>query len=366
MKNKVVLMMMLTGSVFLLMTALLPLAVSEAASEKPIQMTYSDMFPSAHLHGVLSQRFCDEIRNRTKGRVEITFYPPGTLLSPVKCYEGVVKGIADIGMSSPSYVQGRFPVSEAMLKPLETYSGWVTSKVCNDLYAKYKPAEYKDVHVLYFHGPGPNVIATRSDPVRKLEDLKGLVLRAVGPTVDTLTAWGATPRAMPMGESFEAISKGIVNGTFTGAEALKGFKLGDVVKYVTIPPISNVGIIFVVINKERWKSLPADIKKVFTEVSQEFVEKRSMLWNYIDKEGIDYFKGLSKDREIITIPKDQHNKWLESVKPVLAKYIKEKTAMGLPTVEYVDYIVERSRYWAKKQPTGEVCSKWVQENLLKK
>ena len=69
---------------------------------------------------------------------------------------------------------------------------------------------------------------------------------------------------------------------------------------------------------------------------------------------------------MITIPKDQHNKWLDSVKPVLTKYIEEKAAMGLPAAEYVDYIVKRTRYWAERQPTGEVCSKWVQENLLKK
>ena len=337
-----------------------------AASEKVIQLSFSDMFPSGHLHGVLSQRYCDEIKNRTKGRVEITMYPAGVLTSAASCYEGVTKGVSDMGTSSPSYVPGRFPVSDVMLQPLATYNGWVTSKVANDLYQNFKPAEYKDVHVLYFHGPGPNVIATRSDPVRKLGDMKGLLLRAVGPTADTLVAWGATPRAMPMGESYEAISKGIVNGSFTGAEALKGYKLGDVIKYVTIPPVTNVGIIFVIMNKEKWNSLPEDIREVFTDVSREWVEKRGMVWNYADKEGLDYFQKLSKGREIITIGKDQETEWQKAVEPVINKFIKEREAMGLPGAEIVDYVVKRTRYWGEKQPSGEVAAKWVQENLLKK
>ena len=101
----------------------------------------------------------------------------------------------------------------------------MTTKVINDFYDEFKPAEYDDVHVLYFHGPGPNIIATRNVAVRKLSDLKGLVMRAVGPTVDTLEAWGATPRGMPMGETYEALAKGIVEGTLTINGSIIGLRL---------------------------------------------------------------------------------------------------------------------------------------------
>jgi TRAP-type C4-dicarboxylate transport system substrate-binding protein len=364
MRNRTLLGVIGIATALSLITTVLFFKTVEAASGKPIKMTYSDMFPSGHLHGVVSQRYCDEIKNRTQGRVEITIFPAGTLTSPVNCYEGVTKGVSDIGMSSPSYVPGRFPVSDVMLQPLPSYSGWVTSKVTNDLYQKFMADEYKDVHVLYFHGPGPNLIITRRAPVRKLEDLNGMVLRAVGPTANTLVAWGATPRAMPMGESYEAISKGIADGGFNAAETLKGYKLGDVIKYVTIPPVTNVGIMFVVMNKEKWNSLPDDIKKVFTDVSREWVERRGMVWNYIDIEGFEYFKKLAKGREIITIPKDQYPEWQKAVEPVINKFIKDREAKGLPAAEIVDYVTKRSLYWFEKQPSDEVSTKWVQQNLL--
>lgn len=52
------------------------------------------------------------------------------------------------------------------------------------------------MHVLYLHGPGRNVISTRTVPVRTLAHMKGLVLRASGGATTTISALGATPRAM--------------------------------------------------------------------------------------------------------------------------------------------------------------------------
>ena len=94
--------------IFLLLlgiTASIPSA-SEAASDKPIKLSFSTIFPAAHLQGVLNQYFCDEIARRTNGRVEITLYPAGTLTSATKNFDGVIKGISDIGMSCPLYVGG--------------------------------------------------------------------------------------------------------------------------------------------------------------------------------------------------------------------------------------------------------------------
>jgi TRAP-type C4-dicarboxylate transport system substrate-binding protein len=339
--------------------------VSEGASQEPIKLNFSTMFPRVHLQGALNQLFCDEIAKRTNGRVKITLYPAGTLTSAPKCYDGVVKGLSDIGMSCPLYVGGRFPVSQIFEMPSELESGWVTSKVYNDLNSKFELKEYDDVHILYLHGPGRNVISTRTVPVRKLQDMSGLVLRASGAATSVIKAWGATPRAMPMGEAFEALSKGVVEGQFAVPETLKGWKHGDVVKYVTIPPVSTSSCQFVVMNKNKWNSLPPDIQKVFTEVSAAFPDYHGHVWNYYDKAGLEYFQSLP-GRELIVIPQDQRPAWQEAVEPVIEAYIKDKTAMGLPAKEYLDLFYNLIEYWQAKKPDIQVSVKWVEENLLKK
>jgi TRAP-type C4-dicarboxylate transport system substrate-binding protein len=335
------------------------------AAEK-MQFRFSTMFPQTHLHTTLNQMFADEIKKRTNGQVEITVYPVGTLNAPEKTYDSVVKGIADIGMMPPTWVAGRFPLSEIMEMPSDIPSAWVSMKVYKDLFDKFTFKEYDDVHVLYLHGPGRNLITTKSIPVRRLEDIKGVKLRTGGGTVALIKAWGGVPRAMPMSEAYEAISKGVVDGTFAVAETLKGFKLADPVKYLTIPPVSTSSCQCVVMNKQKWNALPADVKKVFTDVSAEWAEKQAFVWMYYDKVGMDYFKSLSKDRQVIVIPADQKPQWEKASAPVMETYISEKQAMGLPMQEFVKYFKERIAYYIPRQPSEEQAVKWVETNMLKK
>ncbi len=153
-----------------------------------IQLRFVTVFAQTHLHTVLNQMFADEIKKRTNGKVEITIYPVGTLAAPAKVYDAVVQGIADIGMSCPLWVAGRFPLSEIFEMSSEIPSAWVTTKTYTDLFNKFTFKEYEEVHILYLHGPGRNVIATKNKPVYKLEDLKGLTLRTSGSTVELIKA----------------------------------------------------------------------------------------------------------------------------------------------------------------------------------
>ena len=72
----------------------------------------ANYLPVTHPMSLLTGWFCDEVKNRTKGQVEITYHAGGTLLNPVKMYDGVTTGITDIGVSHIQYTRGRFPVME--------------------------------------------------------------------------------------------------------------------------------------------------------------------------------------------------------------------------------------------------------------
>jgi TRAP-type C4-dicarboxylate transport system substrate-binding protein len=62
--------------------------------------------PVTHPMSLFSGWFCDEVKKRTDGRLEITYYPGGTLLTAVKMYDGVVTGISDLGFSHIQYTRG--------------------------------------------------------------------------------------------------------------------------------------------------------------------------------------------------------------------------------------------------------------------
>lgn len=330
---------------------------------KVTELTYANFFPPTHWHVVLANEWAKEIGKRTNGTVKITQFPGGSLAAGPKIYDGVVQGIADIGMSVLSYTVGRFPVSELFDMPHGYPSGWVATMALNDYYTKFKPVEFKDVQVLYFHAHGPGMVLTTKKPVRKLEDMKGLVLRSTGVGAAIVQGLGASGYAAAQGEAYELMSKGTIDGSFTPLEVLKGWKQAEVVKYVTqCYDLGYTAGMFVVMNKGKFDALPADAKKAITDVSQEWIEKHARVWSAYDVAAVDYFKTF-EGRELIPLAPDEMARWVKAAAPVKDKALADLKAKSLPADEYEGYINERVKYWAGKAPAESEIVKWVQQNV---
>ena len=347
-----------------LMLVALPIFSSCAAPAAPeIELTYSNFFGPTHLHSVLAEQFCQEIKERSNGRVEITYYSAGSLSPAPQIYDGVVSGISDIGMSCLAYTMGRFPASALIDLPHAYPNGWVATKVANDFYKEFKPKEFDEVHVLYFHAHGPGVVFTAKKPVRKMEDIEGLIIRSTGTGIKIMEALGAKGHGGSQNEANELMSKGTVDGSFTPREVLKGWDSAEYVKYVTAcDDVGNTTDMFVVMNKGKWDSLPSDIQQIFTEVSEEWIEKHAKVWTYYDKVGIDYFLSF-EGRELIELSPQEMARWVEATKPVIDRCMEEQIAKGLPSADYQKYLLEQTSYWAEKSPTEESCVDWVEQEL---
>jgi len=324
--------------------ALLLAVAVPSAFAKTVELSYSIFFPATHGHAILAAEWAKEIEKRTNGAVKINMYPGATLTPADQCYDGVVKGISDIGMSVVSYVKGRFPLSEVIDLPLGYKSGLQATRLCNAYFAKFKPKEFDDVKIMYLHGHGPGIFNTKK-PVSKLEELKGLKIRCTGTSAKVVAALGATPVAMAQTETYDAIQKGVVDGVVSPIETLKGWKFAEVVKSTT----ENYGsayslLFFVAVNKKKWNALPKDVQETIEKVNQEWIEKTGKAWDEFDKEGRAFT--LAKGNQIIPLSKEEDERWSKTVQPVLAEYAKTATSKGLPGDEALKFCTE----WLKKNP----------------
>jgi len=195
-----------------LCVALLSTGVS-AAETAPIKLTFSIFFPPTHGQTKAAMDWAEEIETLTDNKVQITVFPGGTLTPAPQCYSGVVNGISDLGFSLFAYTRGRFPVMAAVDLPMGYPNGKVASKVAQNFAKAFNPEELNDVKILYLHAHGPGLLHTKK-PVRKLEDLKGMKIRATGLSAKVVEALGGVPVAMPQGDTYESLKKGIVEGTF--------------------------------------------------------------------------------------------------------------------------------------------------------
>ena len=347
-----------TVSLLLLAVLFVFVTHSLSAGADVIKLKAANYLPPTHKMSLLTDTFCQEIKKRTNGRVEITYYPGGTVLSPVKMFNGVTTGIADIGVSHIDYTRGRFPVTEIFDLPLGFPSGWVASQTSEDFYNKFKPAEWDSVKVLYINTSGPLILQTIAKPVKTLEELKGLKVRATGQMAEVIKALGAVPVPLEMPDVYEALRRAVIDGVTVDLSTLKYWKFADVVKYVTADWRLGTGYTFYcVMNKGKWDSLPADIKKIFDEVSRQTFEAQAALWNEMDIEGKEVF--LKGGGQILQLSDAEVAKWVKAVEPVISAYKKDMVSKGHKESDvdsWLNYIKERTEFYRKQEKQKKIAA----------
>ncbi|MDD4275202.1 MAG: TRAP transporter substrate-binding protein [Desulfobacter postgatei] len=299
---------------------------------------YSNFFPPTHIQSQLTESWCKEVEKRTNGEVVIQYFPASTLTKADQTYGEVVSGgIADIGMSALGYSRGRFPVAEAIDLPMGYTSGVQATAVANAMYEKFKPEEFNDTHILFFHAHGPGLIHTRDKEINTLEDLKGLKIRSTGTSGLVMDALGASPVGTSMRECYPMLQKGVVDGSCHPIESNKGWKLGEVVHYM----IQNFSTAYtttfgVFMNKNQWSKLTPEQQNAIMEINREWAVKHAEAWDESDKEGMAFFK--EKGGIVIPQSADEAEKWRQAALPVLDNYIKKVSEKGVDGKAVVDFI----------------------------
>ncbi|MBC8457921.1 MAG: TRAP transporter substrate-binding protein [Deltaproteobacteria bacterium] len=315
------------------------------AQAKAIELSYANFFPPTHVQAQLGDSWAKEIEKRTDGKVKITYYPGGALLKGPQIYDGICKGIADIGMSVFAYSRGVFPSMEAMDLPLGYPNGKAATEIINEFYNKFKPKELSKVKVMYLHAHGPGLLHSKK-AVNNLEEMKGLKVRSTGFCAKVVEALGGVPVAMGQGETYESLQKGVVDATFSPMEVLKGWKQGEVIKATTeCYSVGYTAGFYVVMNLAKWNSLPKDVQKVIVEVSKEWIPKHGEAWDESDKAGREFT--LSLGNKIIPLSEEESARWAKAAAPVVDSFIKDQTAKGLPAKDYVDFIEAGVKKYSK-------------------
>ncbi|MBW2513276.1 MAG: TRAP transporter substrate-binding protein [Deltaproteobacteria bacterium] len=293
----------------------------------PVKLSYANFPPAPTFPCVQMERWKTEVEKRTANKVAIQTYPGGTLLGAMDMMDGVIAGTADIGCLCMAYQPGRFITTNATSLPLGLPNAKVGSLVLWDLFQKYLPNSFAKVKVLTMFTTAPANIMSKV-PVRTLDDIKGLDLRASGGAAQILKAWGANQVGMPMSATPEALQKGVVQGLFTSTEVMKDFKFAEICKYVTqtdtvIYPFA------VVMNMDKWNALPEDVKEVMENLRAE-----QALWTgtYMDNHVKEANEWSQKEQgvEFIRLSDAEKAKWDAKLTFMTENWIKSASEKGYP------------------------------------
>jgi TRAP-type transport system periplasmic protein len=311
-------------------------SAGNSVKKKTYKFNYAVFFPATHLQAQTAEAWAKEVESRTDGQIQITLFPGGTLSKAAQTYEAVVTGVADMGMSVFAYSRGRFPLLEGLDLPVGYPDGVTATKIANEMVKKYQPEELSDVHVLYLHAHGPGILASRKE-VTSPSDVASMKVRATGLSAKIVTALGGTPISMSQGETYESLQKGVVDATFCPIETLKGWKQGEVIDYVVdTKAIGYTTTMFVVMNNDKWASLPEDLQKILTDVSDEWIYEQGAAWDESDKQGEAFVKELGKT--FISLSDADNQALVDAMAPVYAEYTAATAEKGLPGKDFLNDI----------------------------
>jgi TRAP-type C4-dicarboxylate transport system substrate-binding protein len=145
-----------------------------------------------------------------------------------------------------------------------------------------------------------------------------------------------------MPDAYQSLQKGVVDGCAHPMEANKGWKLGEVLKYVVDEDsVAYTTTFFVAMNKAKWDALSPEIQKTITEINAEWAGKHGEAWDSSDDEGRKFFE--EKGGVIITLDDAERAKWKEAVKPAIDEYQAELDAKGINGAEVIKHITSMNQ-----------------------
>jgi len=334
----------------------LPLDKASAA-EKVISLKIANFLPLPAKQAKITQEFGEELERRSGGRIKVQHFAGGSLLGAPDMYKGIEAGPADIGYSHVYYTPGRMPVCELIGLPIGTPTAWVGAHMAFDFYQKFKPKEFDSTRVLAIHANAPSVVICKK-PVEKLEDMKGVTIRAPGLTGDVIKALGGTPTSTLMVDVYGSITKGTDDGVWVPYETLKTWRFAEVAKYVTACwQIGATFPFYLAMNKNRYNKLPKDLQSLVDVMSGEYQERFALMSNEVDLEGKAF--GLEKGVKFIELSDQEGARWQKAVEPVIAQYTKLMVGKGFSEPEvkgWIDFMRDRIKYWTEKQMEYKIPS----------
>lgn len=255
----------------------LALGASRAEAQQPIKLRVADSFPNGHfIAEKITKPWIAKIHERVGKDVQIEYYPAEQLGKAKDVLSLTASGVVDIGYVAPAFVGDKLPLSVVAELPIDFKSS------CEATPAFYKLAtgngilakqefEPNKVRVLWTVVLVPyQVMLGEKGKLQGIKSLQGLKLRTTGGAKElAVRKLGAVPVQIPSPEVYESVTRGTVDGALWPYTSVYSYGMETAFKSSTIGENLGSFVVTYVINERKWKSLPPNVQKAITEVSEQ-------------------------------------------------------------------------------------------------
>jgi TRAP-type C4-dicarboxylate transport system substrate-binding protein len=217
------------------------------------------------------QNFAKQVKADTGGRISISVYPNGELVTETNAVSSIVSDSADIGVGGDDQFAALMPGVDVASEPGFVTTWTEAQQIQMSAAVRTLLTDQYTAHGLHFLGLIPDgfTYLITQKPINQPSDLKGVKVRVPGTaTASVISTLGGTPVTLALGDVFEALEVHTINGAATTATSFDSFNLYQVAKYVNEIPL-NMSWFHFAINQGVWNKMSASEQAVLATDSQE-------------------------------------------------------------------------------------------------
>lgn len=209
------------------------------------------------------EKFSDFLKEESGSTMSTTILGPEVVSLP-QIKDAIQSELINMGNALPLYFAADFPrtgVAGDLALMGRSPHAMTLAMTEFGVFCAECQAEFKKFGGVFLGAGGSDVYALlTTKPVRTTDDLRGLRLRSGGaPFSRWAEHFGATPVNLPVGETFEAMSQGTIDGTMASIVDMLSFRLVDVAKYVTVVPLGTYHVTSnFTVASATWKALSVE------------------------------------------------------------------------------------------------------------
>jgi tripartite ATP-independent transporter DctP family solute receptor len=219
-----------------LVAGALILGAVEAAAQT-VKWRASGSFPATHSTAIAMEVFKSEVARLSKNTIQVDLFPGNTLGGAFEQVDQLRTGQIQMAWGGLSFYDKLVPEFAAAALPFSAASSQqAICQIETELghFLEEKAAE-KGILLIGMGNIGARHVTNNKRPIKSVEDLKGLKIRTPSGDAWTLTfrAVGANPTPIDIGELYQALQQGLVDGQENPYDNMLVRKFYQVQKYVS-------------------------------------------------------------------------------------------------------------------------------------
>lgn len=304
-------------------------------------------------YAVVDVDFINRIKEVSGGKINLQYYPGGTLIGGAEAASELKAGVADFGWPRVGYTRHGYKLYNANLIWMYNLDPVKDIEAELEIYKKLYEREemYREFDGIVPYGAnasGTSAWLFTNFPVNSLADIRGKTIRANASWARVIAKLGGVPVNMPFAELYMALEKGTVDGVIgLPGTTIKGENLGDVIKYAMDIKMNQTPYYAWAFNKKSWDSMPEAAKTIFKN-EEIWLERRTIQQLQMEEQpSIDYGKSLGI--RFVDISDRDRNMLFGIMDEVCREAAAVLDAEGLPATKMYEYTQSMIKEYLSKK-----------------